>query len=109
MSKLGRVIKVDKEANEIHLSKMNVLPKESPFKKMLNPDTEEMSVNNVCDHQDSDFCEIDNIVYEDPELSELVSLLPGAIETLRNDGKLEEFIAFTRLLNERKFPMENIA
>ena len=106
----GRVIKIDKEANKIHLSKMNVVPKESPFKKISKPDTEEMSVSeNFCSQQDVEFCEIEKVENEDPILSELVALLPGAIETLRNDGKLDEYAAFTRLLNERKVPMDNIA
>jgi hypothetical protein len=38
-----------------------------------------------------------------------VTLLPGVITSLKEAGKLGEFLTFNRLLNEKRFPLTNVA
>ena len=101
----GRVITVDNNTEKIHLSKMNVIEKDSPYKKVVKYNTNESaSGNDVEELQLGDLEE----ETEDPIYTELISLLPGAIKTLKASGKIEEYVAFNKLISEEKFPLDNI-
>ena len=44
----------------------------------------------------------------DTDLEELYTLLPNVVENLRNEGHLESYKKYCKLLSEGKFPYENI-
>ena len=121
----GRTITIDSTREQIHISKANVVPKDSPFKKLIRLEgicSDSDTFNNVehilsgqgqtgteesCDTDlsgCSEYIDDTNNIYD-----ELVSLLPKVIDTLKEHGKMQEFLSFNRLLSEDKFPLDNIA
>ena len=113
----GRVISLNEAEHKIHVSKSNTLLKDSPFKKLTK------IVSNQHDESPQRFVTIpreDNYCCDEPYImeevdehddvyEELVSLLPGVLDTLRACNKTDEYLAFNRLLNDKKFPVSNIA
>ena len=116
----GRTITINETKDSIHVSKAGVLPKDSPFKKLLKLEgsTDEKHTHDILNDtspvQNTDYSEdllgcSDYIQETDSNYEELIAILPKVIETLKDNGKLPEFLAFSRLLSENKFPLDNIA
>ena len=40
---------------------------------------------------------------------EMVSLLPVVLEEMKKSGKLEDYLAFHRIVSANKFPLDNIS
>ena len=111
----GRVITLNEAEQKLHVSKPNTLPKDSPFKKLtkIESNQHDQSTQGCVSREDSGCCDEPDISEEvdghDDIYEELVSLLPGVLDTLRACNKLDEYLAFNRLLNDKKFPVTNIA
>ena len=106
----GRVITINAESETIHLSRANTIPKDSPFKKVCRYTSTpiETSLGDTeCDGE-SEISETETDK-DDSTFKELVELLPGVINTLKDGGRLSEYVAFNRLLHEGDFPLDNIA
>jgi hypothetical protein len=50
-----------------------------------------------------DNCETGNVV------DELVKIIPNIVTRLRKEGMLADFVTFLRVINEDKFPLNNIS
>jgi hypothetical protein len=100
----GRVITLNSETERVHVSRASVIPKDSPYKKVVK------SSENVlaCDDDVSGVESIGDIE-EDGEYNELISLIPDVIDELKRSGKLEDYLSFHRLVSVGKFPLDNIA
>ncbi|CAC5420691.1 unnamed protein product [Mytilus coruscus] len=127
----GRTISAYSNSKTIHVSKPSFIPKDSPLKKIIKlsndatqntNETNDIDIHNISETdtniaKNSDGISVlpvensnDNGMEDDDEtLQEMMSLLPGAIHTLKECGKLNEFISFNRMLSEKKFPLDNIA
>ena len=46
---------------------------------------------------------------EDDTFAELVKILPTVLSSLKDSGKLEEYILYNKLVAEKRFPLDNIA
>ena len=92
-----RTITINKESETIPVSKPNVVPKESPLKKIVKvTDT----TNKEIDASTSMSFEITRIDTNASSYQDIVSLLPEAIQTLKENGRETEYVSFNRLLAE---------
>ncbi|WAR22100.1 hypothetical protein MAR_016074, partial [Mya arenaria] len=96
----GRTINVDEVNEGIHVSKRDHDETIDDNKdiKIINYINIELDVGNDADGADAGV-----------EVKELTSLLPKVIEALKVSGKLEECMAFYRLITAGIFPMYSIA
>ena len=107
----GRTITINKESEKIHVSKPNVVPKESPLKKIVKvTDTtnREIDASTSSDCENESF-EITRIDTNESSYQDIVSLLPEFIQTLKENGRETEYVSLNRLLAEKKIPMVDIA
>ena len=102
----GRTITINDERETIHVSKPNVIPKDSPFKKVVKFAEAIETENNESLIQ---ICGISHTDDNETSYQDLVSLWPDVIRTLKENERLQEYISFNRLLAENKIPVHNIA
>lgn len=96
----GREITIKSEEEKIHISRTNVVPKDSPCSKYVK--SHEGTIIGDTTYQ---IKEDEGDIY----YTEIISLLPTVIDELKNIGQLEEFLSFHKLVSEKKFPLGNIA
>jgi hypothetical protein len=99
----GRSITVNKT---IHISRCNTVAKDSPCGKLSKP-TDNDSFDDIEVDKSEDLSLL--VDDKDEEYTEIVSLIPTVIDQLKRAGKLTEYISFHKLVNDGKFPLDNLA
>ena len=89
----GRTITINDERETIHVSKPNVIPKDSPFKKVVKFAEAIETENNESPNTDLETisCGISHTDDNETSYQDLVSLLPDVIRTLKENERLQEF------------------
>ena len=82
-----------------------------PLKKLIKTACGASSDTNhgVIEENPGPECSSITVEEKDEHFTILVDMLPNVIQTLKDAGKVNEFIQFNHLLSEGKFPMTNIA
>ena len=90
------------------MSKSNILPKDSSFKRLTKIESNQHDQSTqrcvTIPREESSCCDEPDIIEEVDEhdyiYEELVSLLPGVLDTLRACNKLDEHLLSDRILDE---------
>jgi hypothetical protein len=102
----GRSITVNKTRETIHIARCNTVAKDSPCGKVSKP-TDNDSFDDIEVDKSEDLSLL--VDDKDEEYTEIVSLIPTVIDQLKRAGKLTEYISFHKLVNDGKFPLDNLA
>lgn len=100
-----RTITINKERETIHVSKPNIVPNESPLKKIVKvTDTTNKEIDaSTSSNSENEKIEMTRIDTNESSYQDIVSLLPQVMQTLKENGRKTEYVSFNRLLAEKKF------
>ena len=107
-----------RQNKKLHVSKSNILSKDSPFKKLTKIESIQYDQSTqrcvTIPREESNCCDEPDIIKEIDEHGEIFEELIGVIVVRRirqieSLYQLDEYLAFNRLLNNKKFPLTNIA